>query len=62
MRDLGTLRETVHAVRKRSFSDLPAALVDDILTIEADSNDDRILARERVSKALNAHLKETDAQ
>lgn len=60
MRDLGTLRETVQVVRASSFAELPQALVDEVLTIEADSHDDRLLARERVSAALSAHLNETE--
>jgi hypothetical protein len=61
MRDLGTLRATVEAVRARSYAEVPAGLVDEVLTIEASSHEDRLLARERVSAALNAHLTATDA-
>ena len=59
MRALETLMETVLAVRKRSFPELPADLVEAIVTIEASSHEDRLHAREEASAAINAHLKAT---
>lgn len=57
MKDRGTLEDTVQAVRARSFPSLPAELVSEILEIEANSHEDRLLARDRVSAAIAAHLK-----
>ena len=56
MKDLGTLRETVQALREREFPHLPGALVDAILDAEADNVDDRGRAREQVNRAVSEHL------
>ena len=57
MRDLGALGETAEAVRARSFPDLPAELVAQILDVEASSHDDRLRAKDQVTQLIAQHLK-----
>jgi hypothetical protein len=56
MTDLGTLGETVQALRAREFPHLPAALVDELLRIEAENLEDRTRARDLVDRAITRHI------
>lgn len=58
MNELGTLRETVQALRERDYPDLPTDLVDKILDIEAGNVEDRGRARDLVTRAVNDHLQD----
>ena len=52
MKNIAPLRETVHALREETYPDLPPELVDEVLRIEAESEDDRSRARDLVRKAV----------
>lgn len=62
MKDLGTLGETVQAVRSRTFPELSAELVDAILEIEAASHEDRLRARDQVAQAIREHLQRPEGK
>lgn len=50
------LLDTIEAIRKEKFSDLPADLVQQIVLIERDFTENRREAFKRVAKAIDDYL------
>jgi hypothetical protein len=56
MSDIQELKETIQQLRKEKYPELPAALINEILTIEADLLEDKGQALRRVAQAVEKHL------
>jgi hypothetical protein len=59
--DLAGLRETMEALRLQSAPDLPSALVEAIVSAEAENPEDEAAALREVSALLDRHL-DTDEE
>lgn len=62
MKDLGTLRETVQALRASQFAHVPEGLVNMVLDIEAENLGDRGRGRGQVVRAVADHFQIADPQ
>jgi hypothetical protein len=50
------LLDTIEEIRKKSFPEVPAELVKQIVLIERDFTDNRQEAYKRIDQAINTHL------
>jgi hypothetical protein len=56
MSDTNELKDTVEKLRQEKYVDLPASLVDEILTIEAEWLEDRVQALRLIDQAVEKYL------
>lgn len=58
MSDKTELIKTIEELRAQKYSELPAQLVAQILTIEADFTDDRQEAHKRIAQLIERYIEE----
>lgn len=56
MSDISELKETIEELRKEKYLDLPAELIAEILTMEAEWLEDKGQALRRVAQAVERHI------
>jgi hypothetical protein len=56
MSDIQELKETIQQLRKEKYPEIPVALINEILMIEADLLEDKTQALRRVAEAVEKHI------
>jgi hypothetical protein len=60
MTEISELKTTILKLREEKYPDLPAELIDEILSIEADWIDDKGQAFRRVAQAVDKYMTEQE--